>query len=98
MDDGGAHVVVAMRVAMAMRVGMVMLVGMATVVAAAAEQERAYDIDDQSKHGDRDRLVEADGHRRDEARDRLITDQDRNHRQHDGAGEAGEVAELSGVE
>src|SRR5580700_7923576 len=104
MDDGGAHIVVAMRTAM--RVRMLMLMGVAVIMrvtvivaaTAAAEQERAGDIDDQSKHGDRDRLVEADRHRRNEARDRLVTDQDRNHHQYDGAGEAGEVAELAGAE
>ena len=68
------------------------------VAAAAAEQERADDIDDQSQHGDRDRLVEADRYRRDEARDRFVTDQHRNHQKYDGAGEAGEVAELAGAE
>jgi hypothetical protein len=73
-------------------------VAVAVIMTAAAEQEHAGDIDDQSEHGDRDRLVEADRHRCKQARDRLVTDEDRDHRQHDGAGEAGEVAELAGAE
>ncbi len=86
------------RVVVGMAVGVIVGVAVIVAAAAAAEQERAHDIDDQSKRGDRDRLVEADRHRRNEARDRLVTDQERNHQKHDGAGEAGEVAELAGAE
>ena len=39
-----------------------------------------------------------DGHGREQAGDRLVADQERDHRQHDGAGEASQVAQLAGAE
>ena len=66
MDHGRPHIVVAMRLAVRMIVGVMvrvivgMIVGVTALVRAAAEQEHADDIDTQSKHGNRDRLVEAD--------------------------------------
>ena len=79
--------VVAMRVIMAV-----------TVMMSAGQQPRAGDIDRQTKHGDRDRLVEADGNRIEQPRYGFITDQQRNHRQNDGAGVSRQVAEFAGTE
>ena len=81
-------------VSMAMAMAMAMMVRMP----AAAQQQHAGDIDQQSQHGDRDRLVEADRNRRDEARDGLVTDEQRDHGEHDRAGESREIAELAGSE
>ena len=65
---------------------------------AAAQQPGAGDVHGKAQAGDRDRLGEVDRHRREQAADRLIADQQRDHRQDDRAGEAGEVAELAGAE
>ena len=68
------------------------------VVAAAAQQPGAHRVDDEAEDGDRDRLGERDRPRRDQAADQLVGDQRRDHRQHDRAGEAGEIAELARAE
>src|SRR5262249_59629921 len=70
----------------------------AEMVLPAAKEQRAYDVHGQPERRDRDCLVEADGHRPDKARQRLIADQNRDDREHDGAGEAGEVTEFAGAE
>src|SRR6266704_491421 len=77
---------------------MTMIVAMMVVVSAAAQQQHAGHIDQQSEGGDRDRFVEADRNRRDEARDGLVSDQQRDHGEHDRAAESREVAELAGSE
>jgi hypothetical protein len=69
-----------------------------TVMMAAGQQPHAGDIDDEAKDRDRDRLVEADGNRREQARNRFVADQQGNHRQNDGAAVAGQIAELAGAE
>ena len=65
---------------------------------AAAQQPGAGDIHREAEAGDRDRLGEVDRHRREQAGDGLVADQQRDHRQDDRAGEAGEIAELAGAE
>ena len=65
---------------------------------AAAQQPCARDIDGEAEDGDRNRLGEMDRHGREQAAHRLVADQKRDHRQYDGAGEPGEVAELAGAE
>ena len=68
------------------------------VMMPAGQEPGAGDIDQKAEHGDRDRLVEADRNRVKQPRYRLIADQQRHHRQHDGAGISREVAELAGAE
>src|SRR5215813_353963 len=65
---------------------------------AAAKHERARDIDAKPECCDRNRLDILDRHRRQEAQHRLVTDQERDHHQHDSAGESRKVAELAGPE
>src|SRR6185437_15469237 len=81
---------------------MVMIMGVSMAVTvmmmAAGQQPRARDIDRQTKHGNRDRLVEADGNRVEQARYGLVGDQQRNHRENDGAGICRQIAELAGAE
>ncbi len=107
MDDGAAHVVVPMRravcICMLVIMGMgrlivIVLVVVVVMVSTAAEQEHAGDVHDQPQDRDRDRLVEVDRDRGYEARDRLVADQQRDHRQDDGAGKPREIAELAGAE
>ena len=64
----------------------------------AGQKPGADDIHHQTKHGDRDRFLEADRYRMEQARYRFIADQQGNHRQHDGAAVSGEVAEFAGAE
>ena len=92
---GGARaVIMAMRaVTMAMSTG---VVAMSAVVVAGAQQPRARDIDGQPQAGDGNGLGEMNGHGREQARNRLITDQHRNHCEHDRAGKAGKIAQLPG--
>ena len=68
------------------------------VMMAAGQQPGAGDIDHETKDRNRDGLVEADGNRVEQARYGFIADQERNHRQNDGAGIPGEIAELAGAE
>ena len=65
------------------------------VVMAAAEEPGAGYVHRQAEACDRDRLPERDGDRREEAAHCLVSNEDGDHRQHDGAGEAGEIAELA---
>ena len=90
-----------MRLARVFVVGMIVMMRVimaVTVIVPAGQQPRARDIDREPKDGDRDRLVEADRNGVEQALDRLVADQKRDHRQHDGAGKSGEVAEFSGAE
>ena len=74
-----------------MRAAMMMIV-------LVAQQIGAEQIDAEADDRDRDRLIEGDGHRRDQTLDALVADQERDHGERDGAGEGGEVAELAGAE
>src|SRR5713101_9795369 len=65
---------------------------------AAAQQPRADNVHHQADHGNWDCLRKADRNRRQKPYDRLIADEGGDHREHDGAAEAGQVAELSGSE
>jgi hypothetical protein len=78
---------------MTMRVTM----AVATVMP-AGQQPGAGDIDRETKHRNRNRLIEADGNRIEQAGYRFIADQQRNHRQNDGAGISCQIAELAGTE
>ena len=69
------------------------------VVSAAAQQPRARDVDGEAENSDRDRLGEVrSASARTVAPIDFVADQQRDHRQHDGAGEAREIAELAGAE
>ena len=50
---------------------------------AAAEQEHAGDIDNETEHRDRDRFLESDRYRRDKAGDCFVANEERDHRKHD---------------
>jgi hypothetical protein len=71
---------------------------MTVMMAPTAEQEHAHDIDDQSEHRDRDRLVEVDRDRSNEAGHGFVADEERDHRENDSAGKSGQVPELAGAE
>ena len=79
-------IIVIMMMIMAVPVMMVMIV---------AQQECAHHVDHQPEKGDRNGFLKGNRNRAENARDRLIADQDRDHRQHDGTGEGGKVAELA---
>ena len=81
-----------------MRVSKAVIMAMSMIVMPAAEEPGARDVYRQTKTGDRDRLGEMNRNRFENTADGFIADQDRDHRQHDGAGEAGEVAEFTGAE
>src|SRR5580658_1755626 len=68
------------------------------VLATPAEQEHAHDIDDQSQNRNRNGLVEVDRNGPDQSRNGLVADEDRDHRQHDSAGESRQIAKLAGAE
>ncbi len=88
-----------MRMLMLIGVAVAMPVAVAMIVmTAAAQQPGAGNVDGKAKAGDGDSLGEMDGHGRIEARDGFIADQHGDHGQDDGAGEAGEIAELAGAE
>ena len=91
-------VVMTMIVLMAMIVPVAVIMAMLVAMMAAAKQENARDIDDQSQHRDRNGFVEIDRNRPDQALCGFISDQDRDHGEDNGAGKSGEVAELAGTE
>src|SRR3974377_622059 len=104
MDDGGPHVVVAMRrgvgvlmnsAVAAMRVRIMIV---RVPVLASTQQKDTRDIDRQPQARDRNSLVKADWNRPYEAQYRFVTDEERNHGQHNGAGKSCEVAQLAGAE
>ena len=68
------------------------------VVMIAAEQPGAGNVDGKPKGCDRDGLSKLDRHRIEQATDGLVTNQQRDHRQDDGAGKSGEIAEFSRAE
>ena len=86
---GGVPVVMAVSVAMPVPM---------MVMPAAAQQPYAGDVHGQAEHCDGDGLGELDRNGGEQARHRLVADQQRDHRQHDRAGEPGEVAELASPE
>ena len=75
-----------------------MRVAVVVMIVFAAQQEGAEQIDAEAGTRDHDRLIEGDRHRRDQALDAFVADQQRDHGERDGAGEGGEVAELAGAE
>jgi len=64
----------------------------------AAQQPHAGHVHCQAQARDRDRLAERDRHGRQQPLHRFIADQQRNHRQHDRAGEPRQIAELARAE
>ena len=96
MDVGGAQVEI-----MAMTVGAVMVrvirVFVIVVVMVVTQQPRAEEIDAETKDGDRNRLVEGDRHRVEQAYDTFVPNEERDHGQHNSAGEPGHVAEHAGT-
>ena len=91
------HLVVSMMIVAAVAV-VVPCMAVTVMVVPAAEQENTGHVDDQSEHGDGYRFVVADRNGPDEAGQRLVADQERNHGEDDGAGEPCEVAELASAE
>src|ERR1700728_2037365 len=75
-----------------------MRMAMIVMMTASAQEKYACDIDDQTERGDRNSLIEIDSDRKEQARDGLVGNQQRDHGQYDGAGESGEIAELAGAE
>jgi hypothetical protein len=110
MNDRGAHVVVMPDLGAMVRRVIVMIMVVVVVlmivvmpmivmmVAAAAEQPDAGHVHGETETGDGNRRAKMDRHRVEEAHDGLVADQQRDHGQHDGAAEAGEIAELAGAE
>ena len=70
---------------------------MAVMMVAAAQQPCAGDVH-ASLAGNRDRLGKVDRHRAKIRLIALVTNQERDHRQDDGAGEPREIAQLAGAE
>ena len=67
-------------------------------MSAAGQQPGRRDVHDETEAGDGDGFREPDRHRRQEARDRLVANQDSDHREDDRRREPGEVAQLPGPE
>src|ERR1700730_8305059 len=80
-----------------MRRVMIMTFMRMVMMLAARKQPGARDVDRKTETGDRDRLGKMNRDRSKDAADGFIADQERDHREHDGAGEAGEIAELAGA-
>src|ERR1700737_1146806 len=76
--------------------GMKVSVSMVMTVSPSTEQEDAGDIDRQCQERNRNSLIETDRNRPYEARYRLITDEERNHGQHNRAGKSRQIAQLAG--
>ena len=91
-------VVLLMTESIACAVDVTVRVTMAMMMTAAAQQQHARHIYDQAEASDQDCLVEMDRDRPDQAGHGLIADQDRDHRQHDGTGVGGQIAELASAE
>src|ERR1700730_12171600 len=66
----------------------------AVKIAASAEEPRSNNIDDKAACGDQNYLVEMNCDWREEAHRRLITDDQSNHREHDGARISSKIADL----
>src|SRR6516225_10285662 len=107
MHEGCAEIIIAVR--RVVRMEMFVIIGVIVIVLTfarvilkmlmtARKKQGACDVYGQPESRDRDCLIEADRHRPDKTRYRLIADQKRDHDEHDGAGEAGQVAELASAE
>ena len=83
---------------MPVRVAMVMVSVGVMVVIAARENPGGCDVYEQAQARDRDDLLEPDRNGAEKSGDRLVADEDGDHRQDDGRGETCEVAELAGAE
>ena len=62
------------------------------------QQPGADEIDGEAEYGNRNRLAIGDRHRPNQPLGALECDLDRDQRQHDGAGEGGEIAKFAGAE
>ena len=65
-----------------------------TVVVIFTQQEGTKEVDAQSDHCNRDRLIECNGYRVKKSVQALITDKHRDHRKCDGTRECSQVPEL----
>jgi hypothetical protein len=93
---GGAQVVVGAIVVMRVVVAFMVVVMVMRVV--LAQQPRAAEVHDEADRGDGHRLAVGDRHRTRETEKAFVGDKQRDHRQHDRAGERGQLAELAGTE
>src|SRR5258708_6077842 len=73
-------------------------VTVAMVMASTAQKPGACDVNRQTEAGDWNRFGEMNRDRGQNAGHRFESDQDRDHRQDYGAGEAGKIAEFAGSE
>ena len=76
----------------------VVIVGMMMMFMAVEQEPGAGEIDAETERRKHDGLAEIDRHRRDEPRQRLVADQQRDQRQDHRAGECRELADLAGAE
>ena len=86
--------VIVVRVPMAVAVAMPVMVAVVVPVMPAAQQPHARQVDRETEHRDRNRLAKMDRDRRQQPRNRLVADQDRDHREHDRAREPGQAPSL----
>src|SRR5580704_5661163 len=73
------------------------MVAVAVMMLAAAQEPGTCNVYSQTETGNRDRLGKMDCDGCKEAVDGFVGDEQCDHRQHNGAGEAGEIAELAGA-
>ena len=76
----------------------VMAMMMMMMMTAPGQQQGADQVDPQTENGDERGLTEGDRARIEQARDGLSGDPERDDAQHQGRGEAGEIAHLAGPE
>ena len=72
-------------------------VTMAVMMPTAAQEPGTRDVYSQAETGNRDRLGKMDRDGCKETADGFVSDEQCNHREDNGAGEAGEIAELAGA-
>src|SRR4051794_4163888 len=85
-------------IAMSMIVVGMIVTTMVMVMIRVEQEPCADEVHDEPDHRDQDCLVEADRNRREQAGDALVADKQGHKRKNDGAGVAGEFAELSRAE
>ena len=86
------------QVRLIMLVIVVAAMAMAVVMSAAAQKPGTGNIHRKTHTGNRDGFCEVNLDWREQAGHRLVTDQECDHGQHNGAGKAGEIAEFAGAE
>jgi len=102
VHESGAQIVIAMNAVVMGMMVIVSIVGIMSMpvmmLVVIAQQDGAEEINAKPEYRDRNGLVERNRHRIDQAIDAFVADQERDHGQHDGAGEGRQVAELAGPE